>query len=156
VGKEDSRLRNFWKRRPAAPLWAVLSLALLVWLLPTAARGDDPETWMVSGTMHESGTEGVATGDLAGPYVIRFLSLSDDGTTTTGHSRRTISTAEGELVLDELGQVDDATGVVAVTSTVIRGTGIFKHATGGLHLGGQINADGSVSLTDTGTSYLED
>jgi hypothetical protein len=110
---------NFSKRRAAAPLWAVLSLALLVWLVPAAARGDDSEPWLVPGTMQESGSEGVATGDLAGPCEIDFISLSDDGTTTTGHNRRTIYTEEAELVLDEVGYLVDATGMISLTSTVI-------------------------------------
>jgi hypothetical protein len=147
---------SFSKRRAASPPGAILSLALLGWLLPAAARGDDTEPWSVSGTMQELNDDGTADGDIAGPYEVKFISISDDGTTTTVIARRTISTDEGKLVLDEVGYLDDATGAVFVTATVSGGNGIFKDATGVLYLAGHINADGSVSFSYMGTIDLDD
>jgi hypothetical protein len=131
-------------------------LALMIFLIPSQARADGTEAWQVSGTMQELNGKGTATGDLAGSYTVKFISVVDDGTTTTVISRRTINTEVGNVVFDEVGYVDDATGAVSATSTVSGGNGIFKDATGVLDLLGQINADGSVSFTYTGTIYLED
>jgi hypothetical protein len=153
---------SFSKRRAAAPLWAILSLALLGLLLPTPARADDTETGNVQGTMTESldktGTNayGTAAGDLTGPYKVKFISETTVGDTVTVLSRRTIDTKDGTLVLDEVGTVYP-TGEVSVISTVSGGNGIFAKATGVLYLTGQIDAvDGTVTFTYTGTIDLND
>jgi hypothetical protein len=137
-------------------------LALVALILPAPARAHGDETWDASGTMQESfakpGTNayGTATGDLAGPYKAKFISTQDDGTKTTVTSGRTIDTAQGTLVLDEVGHVDDATKEVNAVSTVSGGSGIFKNASGTLYLSGQINANDTVTFTYSGTIDLED
>jgi hypothetical protein len=142
---------------------AALSLSALALVVPNPARGADVEAWQVQGAMEEgldtkgTNTYGTATGDLAGPYKVKFISVVDnaDGT-TTGYSRRTIETEGGTLVLDEVGTVYP-TGEVSVVSTVGGGNGIFEGATGVLYLTGQIDeVDGTVSFTYTGTIDVQD
>lgn len=137
-------------------------LMLLAILMPSVVRADGPEAWQVSGTMEEStnktGTNayGTATGDLAGPYKVKFISEATDGNTVTVLSRRTIDTEDGTLVLDEVGTVDLTTLAISVVSTVRGGNGIFQKATGTLYLGGQENANGTVTFTYSGTIDLVD
>jgi hypothetical protein len=136
---------------------ALLSLAFLAFAVPQSARADDTLEWQVSGTMQESGSKGTATGDLAGPYTVRFLKVVNNGDGTTSVvSRRTITTAQGRLVLDETGTLNNATGEVSVFSVVSGGNGIFAGASGQLDLSGQQHSDGSVSLTYAGEILLED
>jgi hypothetical protein len=149
-------------RGAARAALAVLSLALLAFVVPDAVRGSDTEAVPVQGTMTESldktGTNayGTATGDLAGPYKVKFISETTVGDTVTVLSRRTIDTEVGTLVLDEVGTVYP-TGEVSVVSTVAGGDGIFAGATGVLYLTGQIDeVDGTVTFTYTGTIDLED
>ncbi len=136
---------------------------MMAFLMPSAARADGTEAWQVSGTMEEStdktGTNvyGTATGDLAGPYKVKFISEVDNGDgTVIVLTRRTIDTDEGTLVLDEVGTVDLATLEISVVSTVGGGNGIFKNATGTLYLSGQENTDGTVTFTYSGTINLAD
>jgi hypothetical protein len=149
-------LGSFSKRRAAAPAWAVLSLALLGLLPPAPARADNTETWDVQGTMTEYNGDGVATGDLAGTYEVKFITIVDnaDGTITV-HARRTITTGEGKLVLDEVGTVYPS-GAISGVSSVSGGNGLFKKATGVLYASGEINADGTVTFTYAGTIELVD
>jgi hypothetical protein len=146
---------------PAA--FAALGLSALALAVPNPARGSDVETGQVRGTMEESldktGTNayGTASGDLAGPNRVKFISETTGGDTVTVLSRRTIDTEEGTLVLDEVGTVDLTTLEVSVVSTVAGGNGIFAGATGVLYLTGQIDeVDGTATLTYTGTIDLED
>ena len=135
---------------------------MMAFVMPSTARADGTEAWQVSGTMEESldktGTNayGTATGDLAGPYKVKFISEVTDGNTVTVLTRRTIDTADGTLVLDEVGTVDLTTLEISVVSTVVGGNAIFTNATGTLYLTGQENADGTATFTYSGTIDLVD
>jgi hypothetical protein len=137
--------------------FSTFALALAVLAVLAGAYPARADCYQVQGTMEEFNGDGTATGDLAGSYTVKFISFVDNGNnTTTVYTRRTITTAVGKLVLDEVGIANHISGRRDVTSTVVGGTGVFKGATGELHLLGQRNADGTVTFIYVGSICLED
>jgi len=149
---------------PRAALCAAAMIALSV---PAAEATD----LSVSGTITEqfiqgafSGPNGLAVtandvfaGDIAGEGVAHIFSaeIVDWSVPTVENvvSRRDVKTADGNLYFEEVGSRhgDD----VSVTSTIVRGTGMYKGATGVLTLTGVHNATG-VDFTYQGVITLPD
>ena len=142
-------------------------LTVAICLVPAYALAARAQTIQVRGSMQEVITQfaltahGITatgtdtwTGTLAGDGTCHIFSSDNDLTkgATNVISSRILFTSDGSLFLSELGA--NKGGSVRVVSTVVRGTGKFKNATGelllqGLHTdtGVQFRYSGSITLT---------
>jgi len=142
-------------------------LTVAICFVPTLALAAPAQTIQVSGSMQEviiqfaltahgvtaTGTD-TWTGTLAGDGTFHIFSSDvidlTNGIEANVISSRILFTSEGSLFLSDLGARNGDT--VNVVSTVVRGTGKFKNATGqlvlqGLHTGTAINFTYSGSIT---------
>ena len=95
------------------------------------------------------------TGDLTGDGHAHIYSSegSDPENQQNIISKKWLHTSEGNLIFDEVGSQNG--NVVTVISTVSKGTGIYKNATGQLTMNG-ILVDGGVQFTYNGSLTLVD
>jgi len=135
-------------------------------LIPIVSRTSN--VIQVSGQISEQGLHGSMgpnglsytgvntwTGDLTGDGHAHIYSSegSDPANQQNIISRKWLHTSDGNLIFDEIGSQNG--NAVTVISTVYKGTGIFKNATGQLTMNG-ILTDGGIEFTYNGSLTLVD